>query len=127
MKAIKSIQPQFQKQIDNITDRLLSDFNKIESDIDFDGIKGYVTDTVRGHAYNDGRFTVPVWAYKSKKEGYFNYYVAHELAHQLRYKKYETDGVHDFKFYSIFIVICPKDLQHYELEYKKTASKYGII
>lgn len=128
MKALKNIQPQFQEKINDVIDRLLSDYNKVDSSIDFNGIEGFVADTERGYAHYDGRFTVPLWALiRPKGTGYFVYYVAHELSHQLRYKKYDTEGSHDFKFYEIFTKLCPTEFQHFELNYKKSASKYGVI
>ena len=147
MKQLRKIQQQHQAEIDEVINRLLSEC-KVE--YNNEGVRGFVADTHRGFAHYDGQFTVPQWAYDKqhlsqqdfekkhcvhagwnkvkayKKEGYFIYYVAHELAHQLRYIKYNKGGGHDFRFYEIFMDICPKDYQHHELNYKKTASKYGI-
>ena len=49
--------------------------------------------------------------------------LAVELSHKLNPNRYSH---HDSYFYEIFTKLCPKHLQHFELEYKKTSSKYGI-
>jgi predicted SprT family Zn-dependent metalloprotease len=90
------------------------------------GIRGYVADVSSGVAYDDGRFTVPLWAYKQRSGGYFIFYVSHELAHVLRQKKYGDGKPHDATYYKVFCDICPKRYQHYELKYKPSAKKYGI-
>lgn len=130
-RKLKKICYHLQCEIDKAIDTLISEC-RVEYDIE--GIAGCITDSVVGRAKFDGRFTVPLWAYDKRfkgknyrgEEGYFIYYVAHELAHQLRYKKYGMDGVHDYKFYEIFKEICPNYLQHFELNYIKTSRKYGI-
>jgi hypothetical protein len=92
-------------------------------------------DATVGRAYfYQNTFTVPYWAFnpndwrnKRTNQGYFIYYVAHELSHLLTVKKYNDNKCkHDYKFYSIFMEICPKEYQYFELGYKKTAAKYGI-
>lgn len=131
MKKLRKIQPQFQEQIDNMIAGILLhtpyyDFRK--------EVRGYIADVTRGQAhYKENMFTVPYWAFKpaypknlSSNGGYFIYYVAHELAHLIGYKKYGVRCNHDFRYYEVFMEICPKDCQHFELAYKKTASKYGI-
>ncbi len=87
------------------------------------GMKGYITDTYKGKSYFEGFFSVPLWAYRKGVE-YFTYYVAHELAHQIRYKRFDQCGYHDDKFYSVFKKVCPKELQSLELHYKKSFKKY---
>ena len=131
MTKLRKICYHLQSQINEVISILISE---CKTEYDIKGIVGYVADTTRGFSHFDGQFTVPLWAYDKRykgkgsfgEEGYFTYYVAHELAHQLRYKKYGKDGSHDYRFYEIFMDICPKQFQHFELEYKKTASKYGI-
>lgn len=131
MKKLRKICHHLQPEINEVINRLLSEC-KVE--YNNEGIKGYIADVRRGYARWDGQFTVPLWAYDKRyaglnyrgEEDYFIYYVAHELSHQLRYIKYGKEGSHDFRFYEIFMDICPKHLQHFELEYKSTASKYGI-
>lgn len=131
MKRILKIRHDLQNEIDKVITNLLNDCSV---KFDIEGIIGYVADIRRGCAKFDGRFTVPLWAYDRRykgksyrgEEGYFTYYVAHELAHELKYKKYGKHSGHDFEFYEIFMTICPKKLQHFELHYKKTSSKYGI-
>ena len=132
MKVLRKIKHELQNEINIVIDRLLSE---CKTEYDNEGISGFIADVRRGLAYMDGRFTVPLWAYDRRNngknyrgdEGYFVYYVAHELSHQLRYKKYGLNGGHDFRFYEIFIDVCPKEYQHFELNYKKTSSKFGII
>ena len=88
------------------------------------GFMGYVTNTQRGLSYYEGFFSVPLWAWEKGPE-YFTYYVAHELSHQIRYKRFGDSGVHDEHFYSVFKEVCPVHLQHYELNYKKSFAKYA--
>lgn len=135
MKALRKIRHDLQSQIDDVIKELLDNctadyIKKVDTSI----IKGYIADIRRGHAYADGhQFTVPLWAYDRRHkhtyhgaEGYFKYYVAHELAHQLRYLVFDVKGGHDFFFYRAFKAICPKELQHFELNYIKRADTYGI-
>lgn len=131
MKKPNKIEPQIQNKIDEVIDGILcntpyNDFRK--------EIQGYVADVVRGRAYSkEAVFTVPYWAYRptypknrKTKGGYFIYYVAHELTHLIAHKKFGGRCNHDSNFYKIFMEICPKEYQHFELGYKKTAAKYGI-
>ena len=131
MQRINKIQPQFQRKIDIVVNELLKNFKestgiKLKSE-KVKGIRGYVTDSVRGRAFFNGRFTVPCWTFK-KVDGYFTYYVAHELSHQIAYIVFGKDeGVnHKKEFYSIFKDVCPSELQYHELSYKKSARSYGI-
>ena len=67
---------------------------------------------------------VPEWAWRwgNSKPGFVEYYLAHELAHA-----YSLSFRHDNQFYEAFKMICPKHLQHYELEYKpRNAAAAGI-
>lgn len=138
MKRINNVQHSVQILIDSAIKDLLSEYDKLESekDVDITEIKGYVVDGRRGMAHlKEGYFTVPLWALKkgldySIEKGindYFTYYTAHELSHILAYRKYnDLKGHHDFRFYEIFMKICPKEFQYHELHYKKSAVKYGI-
>jgi len=86
--------------------------------------KLYVTDTVRGRCKrHDRTLTVPKWAY-NRGHDYFLYYVSHELAHIFC----DVPGnYHGPKFMSIFKQICPKNLWHFEIEYKpRAAAAAGI-
>ena len=130
-KNLRKICHELQPKIDSTIKELLSE---CKTKYSTEGVAGYIADTSRGRAHHDGQFTVPLWAYDRRykgisyhgDEGHFKYYVAHELAHQLRYIKYGKNTDHDFRFYEIFMDVCPKDLQHFELNYKPSSSKYGI-
>jgi len=122
-KKLRKIQHHLQAEINAVISELI--VNSKEQ-YDIGEIKGYVSDLARGYSYSNGRqFTVPLWAYDYKEDGYFTYYVAHELSHQLSYN-HSLKGVHDFIFYEIFMNVCPKELQHFELDFRPSASKYGI-
>jgi len=124
MKTLRKIQTHLQIEIDTVIKNLLY---KTKFDGKFtNGIKGYIADVRAGKALYDGRFTVPYWAFKDKRKGYFIWYVAHELSHQLRYKVYGIDGCHDMRFYELFLQICPDEFQHFEVHYKPSCVKYGI-
>jgi len=131
MKQLRKIQPHLQSNIDTAIDSILNNtvYNKYRN-----GIKGYIADVRAGQAhYKDCVFTVPYWAYKpdypknlKTHGGYFIYYVAHELAHLLSFKKHGEKCNHDHRFYEIFREICPSQYQYFELGYKKSSGKYGI-
>jgi hypothetical protein len=131
MKNLSNIQPQLQEQIDNMIAWILfhTPYYEFRKEV-----RGYIADVSRGQAiYKYNMFTVPYWAYKpthsknlSSKGGYFIYYVAHELAHLIAFKKHGGRCNHDFRFYEVFKEVCPKNYQYFELDYKKTASNYGI-
>jgi len=95
--------------------------------------KGYITRTIQGRG-NKRYFYVPLWAYHHKlyttsyhgQEGYFIYYVAHELSHVVRDNMYNFRGLHDSKFYEVFLKICPEEYQYFELYYKPSSAAYGI-
>jgi len=125
MIRIKNIQPHFQDQLDKVINDLLASYDE---DIDMSDVKGYVVDSNRGRAYFEGgQFTVPLWTLTKKPKGYFTYYTAHELSHKIKYKKYGIEGPgHNAQFYEIFTKLCPVNLQHHELHYKKSCKKYGI-
>ena len=132
MNKPNKIQPHLQKHIDNAINEILTHTTYSEFK---NKVHGYIADVVRGKAHSkEMMFTVPYWAYKpdypknrkTKGVGYFIYYVAHELAHLIATTKHGGGCNHDFRFYEIFMEICPKEYQHFELGYKKTATKYGI-
>lgn len=130
MKKFRKIQDNLQSIINNEINILLKD-----KELDAKGIVGFIADVKVGRArYSTMQFTVPLWTYTKKAvigyrrhEGYFTYYVAHELSHLLAYKKYKNKGKnHGEKFYEIFKIICPSEYQYFELYYKPSAKKYGI-
>lgn len=134
MTQIRKICHNLQPEIDSCIEYLLSNCNV---KYNHTGVKGYISDVRKGAAKIDGRFTVPLWAYNKKYpeqdkkhnesfSAYFTYYVAHELAHILRHNTYGLVGSHDFRYYEIFINLCPKHLQFFELDYIKTAGEYGV-
>lgn len=86
-------------------------------------IKVYLTTTYRGFAHFDRNYvTIPAYA-EIRGVDFFLYYIAHELAHILRYQKFGDEGCHDKKFYRCFREICPVELQHHELDYKPRGAK----
>jgi len=86
----------------------------------------YVTDTVRGRcSYKNRNVTVPLWTMTTRESGYDIYYACHELAHVL--VPVTKGDMHGPKFMAAFKSICPKEFQHYELEYKpRLATAAGI-
>jgi len=120
MKQIRKIVHEKQKEIDKVVKRLCK-----KSGENPEKYKGFITKTVCGKARKDGRLTVPLWAFRKKLEGYFTYYVAHEMAHVHSLKKLKKFG-HNAEFYESFKLLCPKKYQHYELDYKPSCAKYGI-
>lgn len=131
MKRLNSIQDHLQGEIDAVIIALMANSQFFHMR---DQIRGYIADVTRGCAWDKPyRFTVPYWAYnpsfKKNREsngGYFIHYVAHELSHILAHIKYGIVDTHDAKFYEMFTQICPEEYQHYELQYKKSASRYGV-
>lgn len=67
--------------------------------------------------------TIPLWAIEGNHgNGYWIYYVAHELAHTN-----VPDEMHGDKFMQEFIKLCPIEYQHYELGYMpRAAIRNGI-
>ena len=75
----------------------------------------FVTDTRRGYAhYSIKVLTIPLWCIKRREPEYWKYYLAHELSHTV--SGYEAK--HGPAFMQAFMSICPKHLQHYEIDYK---------
>jgi hypothetical protein len=90
------------------------------------GIKGYLVDQKRGRAYLRKNFiTVPKFSYKRGNE-YFKYYVAHELAHFAAHFTDESVG-HSETFYEMFKLLCPEEIQYFELAYKPRSAKANGI
>lgn len=128
VKRLKKIQYHLQEELDKTIKSLL-----VNTEFTSEGIKGYIADVKRGFAHFNYQFTVPLWTYNKtgsekymKEEGYFIYYVAHELSHILSYKKHgpiKGKG-HNKNFYEIFKIICPKEYQCFEIPYKPSAKKY---
>ena len=99
------------------------------------GWQFYVVDNARrGRAHGGNKsITVPSWAMGKDKErpGFFLWYVAHEVAHAVNT---EVDWVRGMPFIShgpLFMYrlmqICPREHQHFELEYKpRLAEAAGI-
>lgn len=88
-----------------------------------------VTDTIRGRAFPpDLRMAIPFHAYFSHEDGYFHYYVAHELAHITTWNKYRLNAKpHGQEFMAELKRLCPPEYLHYEAGYKpRNAAKAGI-
>jgi hypothetical protein len=82
------------------------------------GWKFFVVDQRRGRCYYDkGTITIPLWVIQSKKIGQKTWYISHEIAHIHA----PRDG-HGQMFMRALKRICPKEFQHYELEYKPRAA-----
>ena len=79
-------------------------------------IKVFVTNTHTGYFSSiEDYLTVPLAA-ETKGKDYFLYYLAHEFAHK-------GSRLHDKEFYKLFREFCPKEFQHYELDYKPRGAK----
>jgi len=131
MKRLKKLQHHLQPNIDEVINRLVSE---CKNEYDISHVKGFIADVDRGVAHFDGQFTVPLWAFDRRHkgrnyrgdEGYFIYYVAHELSHQVYFKKHGYKGRHNANFYEIFKDLCPKEYQHFELNYIPSSKRFGI-
>lgn len=123
MKIIKNHCRNLDVNIQVIVFNLLSQFDKR---INPKLIKSYVVKCNRGKAYlNENIITVPYWAFLIG-EGYFKYYVAHELSHIISWRRYGSDN-HDKYFYDVFKKLCPENIQFHELAYKKRSGiSYGV-
>ena len=87
----------------------------------------------RGRAHSKNKdITIPAWAVSKSKgnEGFYHWYVAHECAHAVNF---EVDNgarlriQHGPMFMYRLMQICPRQYQHYELEYKpQNAAAAGI-
>lgn len=115
----KKIVSHLQGDIDQTIDELLARIGEQRH-----GILGYVVNQTRGHAvYSENAFTVPYWAYM-RGNGYFTYYVAHELAHLLNNRSDDFQPYHKAKFYKHFREVCPEGYWHHEFEYIKSSRRY---
>lgn len=87
--------------------------------LDARGWKFLPVRTNRGRCYYDQKIiTIPAHAYESKREGYFEYYVSHEMAHAFA----PRGSQHDSSFMAELKRICPPQFQHYEVGYKPRAA-----
>ena len=84
----------------------------------------YCVDQVRGRAYcNNNTITIPLWCLDTDKGGgYLSWYVAHEMAHILAWKRYKARG-HGLEFYRCLVQLCPPANQKYEYDYMKLSAK----
>jgi len=121
MRKPKGIIYRNQKVLEEKVRNLLQPFPKWQQIVE----KSYFISGNRGRAYLTNRvITIPYTAHK-RSDDFFTYYVAHEISHLIAYKHYKS-GVHDKHFYRIFKKLCPKNYQHYELDYIKRSKNYGI-
>jgi len=91
------------------------------------GYEVYVTDTQRGRCnYARKSITVPQWAFNNTKAGrrihkgnerYREYYLAHECAHAFTFEA-TGERQHRGEFMQHFMRLCPRELWHFELNYK---------
>lgn len=121
VKRVNKIQHELQSVLDEKIKILLK-----KAGLDKFNPTGYIVDQEYGKAWSKyNLITIPLYAYKSKKKGYFTYYIAHELSHivarKSTKKKIESHGK---EFYKYFNIICPKKYKHYELDYKPSSKKY---
>jgi len=86
------------------------------------GWKMYVVDQRRGWCrHNTKTITIPKWCMVDKREGYLQYYVAHELSHI-------GNPGHGENFMEQLKRLCPPEYWHYELNYKpRNAAAAGIV
>ena len=84
----------------------------------------WCVDQVRGRAYCDNNtITIPLWCLDTDKGGgYLSWYVSHEMAHILAWKRYKGRG-HGLDFYRCLVQLCPPANQKYEYDYMKLAKK----
>lgn len=92
-----------------------------------DGYQVFVTDTDRGRCcYENKTITVPQWAFDCTKRGrrkhkgdkrYREYYLAHECAHAITFEA-TGERNHRGEFMNNFMRLCPRELWHFELNYK---------
>ena len=135
-KVVKDKRHYIKSAIDNVIfPNLKGDWKELAIETR-DYIKYYVVDQIQGFGrYNKetytSHFSVPLWALRrGDSTEYFEYYVAHELAHAFVNCIYRPQRVqaHGETYYKVFKAICPEHLQPYEYSYKpRNAKKYGII
>lgn len=91
------------------------------------GYELFVTATGRGRCnYEHQTITVPQWAFNTLKthkrfhkgnDRYREYYLAHECAHAFTFEA-TGERQHRGDFMKHFMRLCPRDLWHFELNYK---------
>jgi len=82
----------------------------------------WVVNQCRGICHYDKRYiSIPLWAVIKGKE-FRTYYFCHEAAHSWRLR-----GNHDREFMLKFMELCPKNCQHFELNYKPQQAKAAGI
>ena len=88
------------------------------------GWRFYPVKQTRGRCYFASKvITIPTHAIE-RELGYLCYYVCHEMAHAIAGWK----AKHGQEFMKVFMSICPKEWQKYELGYKpRNASAAGIF
>lgn len=99
------------------------------------GWKIVIVDQRAGHCYYDYSYiTIPTWVFNDKRCGvkYFEYYLCHELSHIDNAKRWVNNNrscykVHGQEFMEQFKMICPKRLQHHELDYQPRAARAAGI
>ena len=148
-----NIIPSLQKNINEVKLKIVNDADISKSDKEkLLEVNAYVVNSARGVAwFSKGYFSVPLWAYEKQemsdkqfrkkyktwdkkwfdsnkgRDGYFVYYLAHELSHFLcKIKGQSKCGNHSLEFYESFKKLCPYRYQFYELNYIKTSTKYGV-
>lgn len=78
----------------------------------------------RGYCYHARKtITIPKHALHSKRPGFGEYYIAHEMAHA----KAGKDMAHGPEFMSWLQYLCPPEYVHYELTYKPRNAKIAGI
>lgn len=88
-----------------------------------------VVDQSRGRCYAHRKtITIPAFVF-NRSEEYWIYYLAHEMAHARHSVYYIVgDEPHGKEFMRHFKLLCPRHLQHFELEYKPANAFYaGIV
>lgn len=88
------------------------------------GWRFYPVTQVRGRCYFKSKvITIPKHAL-DRELGYLCYYVCHEMAHAIA----GWEANHGQEFMKVFMTICPKEYQKYELGYKpRNATAAGIF
>lgn len=90
--------------------------------------KIYCVSNNRGYCdYERKIILVPLWSFGHKNKNYWVYYLAHELSHAINKVMNGQVKSHGNEFMEIFKMICPKYLQHYELNYKPRNAKAAGI
>ena len=112
-------------------------FSRIAKD---HGVRFFLTTQSRGRAYwhhnskNRRVITIPEWVFcgigsARGKPRYEEYYICHELSHIFNWIEHAREAdPHGPKFMRQFKLICPPEIQHYELNYKpRNAQAAGVF